>query len=185
MQSLLDAIETSLISKPFDWQIDDEMAVHKTGISIAANCEAVLSPKFDSLSVRQLCQLTAALDTAKAKQAVAKLATSVIEQPGSTTPAIAEIVCRVLNSATASDPDAMQSLMSTRVACNEALADHLTITVGGNEHVGFSVGPIGLLNGIVSELLQSDHEQGAIAACYENEKLAEFVWLPPVSAMAK
>ncbi|MDD4402022.1 MAG: hypothetical protein PHI24_09135 [Desulfitobacteriaceae bacterium] len=56
-------------------------------------------------------------------------------------------VIALLNEAIALDPDAMHSLVSARVTCNDALARHSTIQVALEDRE-FKVGIIGILNGI-------------------------------------
>lgn len=45
------------------------------------------------------------------------------------------------------DPDALTALVSSRVPCNRALADHPTIQTGETDD-GFEVGLVGILNGL-------------------------------------
>jgi hypothetical protein len=69
----------------------------------------------------------------------------------------------VLNRALEADPQAMRNLVETRVRCNEALADDPTIQVM-REFGGFSVGFLGVLNGIFGT---DGRGWGTIAAEFE------------------
>ena len=76
---------------------------------------------------------------------------------------------RLLNEVLALDPDAMNQLISSRVPCNESLADHPTIQVHGDP---VSVGLLGFLNGLFGTL---DNGFGPIMAFYdENDRLRKF-----------
>lgn len=60
-------------------------------------------------------------------------------------------VLEVLNRAVEADPEAIAALIGTRVPCNPALAGDPTIQVdhrGDDPQRGFSVGALGLLNGL-------------------------------------
>lgn len=59
------------------------------------------------------------------------------------------IVIQTLNEAFEADPNAINALITMRVPCNQKLADHPTIQVGGNPDV---VGMLGVINGIVERL---------------------------------
>lgn len=60
---------------------------------------------------------------------------------------IADQIAALMNAALTADPDAINALLATRVPCNKALADHPTVQVG-RESDGWTLGPVGLLNGI-------------------------------------
>jgi hypothetical protein len=59
------------------------------------------------------------------------------------------IVLDTLNEAYEADAPAINDLIEHRVPCNERLADHPTIQVGGNPT---EVGMLGVINGIVERL---------------------------------
>lgn len=69
----------------------------------------------------------------------------------------------LLNDALNKDPMAMWALATTRVTCNEVLADHPTIQVGKYSD-DYKVGLIGILNGIFGA---ADDGYGAIAGDFE------------------
>ena len=60
------------------------------------------------------------------------------------TPKTVDDLIAFLNQALETDPAAISTLFRRRVACNLAMADHPTIQV----HSDFTVGPLGLLNGL-------------------------------------
>jgi hypothetical protein len=49
------------------------------------------------------------------------------------------------------DPQAIAELMTHRVPCNRSLADHPTVQVGARG-TGYMVGPLGILNGLLTSL---------------------------------
>lgn len=61
---------------------------------------------------------------------------------------------RVLASAFKSDPDAIRSLICNRIPCNSELANHPFVVVDASVHATygevFSVGALGLINGILA-----------------------------------
>ncbi len=57
----------------------------------------------------------------------------------------------LLNSALAADPDAMRTLINTRIPCNQVLAEHPTIQAGKTE-TGYDVGMLGVINGLFGAL---------------------------------
>ena len=58
-----------------------------------------------------------------------------------------------LNRAFAADPAAVHALLCNRVPCNLALADDPTIICGDEAVVpGFTLGAIGLINGVLADL---------------------------------
>lgn len=63
---------------------------------------------------------------------------------------IQQIFVDVLNRAFKADPDALQSLVFSRVNCNDTLAKDPTICVYGDNE--YTVGLVGILNGICTEL---------------------------------
>lgn len=75
-------------------------------------------------------------------------------------------VIELLNDAFAKDPEAINELVAIRVFCNEILANHPTIQVAGPalSGVGYSVGLIGILNGIFGV---ADDGYGAIAGDFD------------------
>ncbi|MHC5544538.1 hypothetical protein ACYOEI_40425 [Singulisphaera rosea] len=72
-----------------------------------------------------------------------------------------EDAVRVLNEAYERDPEAVARLVTSRVSCNEHLADHPLILSGKDEDQRSVVGMIGLLNGIFGDAKQ------AVGASYE------------------
>lgn len=76
---------------------------------------------------------------------------------------LAAEVIDYLNEVLKIDPDAIHSLIETRVACNDALGDHATTQVGR----GPSVGLLGILNGLVGA--RASDQWGFITANYETE----------------
>lgn len=70
----------------------------------------------------------------------------------------------LLNSAVAADDIAMECLIESRVECNKALADHPTIQVAGHGTGTYTVGLLGILNGLFGI---SETGFGIIAANYE------------------
>jgi hypothetical protein len=77
---------------------------------------------------------------------------------------LAAHVVEVLNRAFQHDPAAMDRLLKCRTHCNEALAQDPTIQVVGDATLGYQVGILGLLNGIVG-CDEIDH--GYVAATYQ------------------
>lgn len=75
-------------------------------------------------------------------------------------------VIALLNDAFEKDPEAIHELVTTRVPCNEAMADHPTIQVGVNWKgtSKYVVGVIGILNGIFGT---ADDGYGAIAGDFD------------------
>ncbi len=65
------------------------------------------------------------------------------------------VAVEVLNDAFQRDPAAIDALIINRVPCNQALADHPEVIVEQNpvlENGGFTVGALGLLNGVLTAL---------------------------------
>lgn len=60
-----------------------------------------------------------------------------------------EEMCTVLNRMLKADPEAMRKLVLDRVPCNRALADDPTAQVAEDEDGTFTIGLIGVLNGIL------------------------------------
>lgn len=67
---------------------------------------------------------------------------------------ITAIAVLVLNRAFASDPDAIHAIICNRVPCNAALADDPSVVVDKSivSDVGWNVGMIGIINGILIEM---------------------------------
>ena len=80
-------------------------------------------------------------------------------------------VLTILNEAHADDPKAMDALIKARVNCNDKLADHPTIQIGVH-HNGYSVGLLGILNGLFGI---DSKGSGCIAASYDGDKLIGFI----------
>lgn len=82
-----------------------------------------------------------------------------------------------LNTALELDPVAMRELFGTRVWCNQELADHPSIQVR-EEDGRFSVGVIGLLNGILG--VNPETQAGYLAAQYDDRnQLTGFIRFEP------
>ena len=81
-----------------------------------------------------------------------------------------EDVISVLNDALKKDPDAIKSLVESRVDCNGDLAAHETIQVGERQDK-FTVGILGIINGFFGS---NDDGFGAFAAFYNDDKLTHF-----------
>lgn len=65
------------------------------------------------------------------------------------------------------DDAAIHGLISTRILCNEALANHSTVQVGQENNVNI-VGILGLLNGLFGI---DDNGWGPITIVYENGRV--------------
>lgn len=88
--------------------------------------------------------------------------------------AIRDTFLAVLNEATAADAAAIQTLVEGRVRCGIDLADHPTIQVAEAGPGQFSVGTLGILNGVLERLTGE-----RIAASYdETDKLIGFIAYP-------
>jgi hypothetical protein len=91
-----------------------------------------------------------------------------IPSPSAISLSIARKAVEVLNEALSLDPAAVNSLMNSKVRCNDALADHPTIVV--NDQSGVTrVGLLGVINGIVAR--QTDE---VIEACIDDGKVIGF-----------
>ena len=75
-----------------------------------------------------------------------------------------------LNSLIKVDSSAINSLFSTRISCNEDLADHETVQVMARGEF-FQVGMIGILNGLFGI---DEHGWGHISADYDDGKITKF-----------
>jgi hypothetical protein len=64
---------------------------------------------------------------------------------------LADKACQVLNEAYNADPDAIRIWLCQMVKVNEAVANHPTIVVG-QLPVKWTLGPLGMINGIVETL---------------------------------
>jgi len=76
----------------------------------------------------------------------------------------AERIARFLNDALDIDRAAIATLCGMRVPCNQKLADHPTIQVRAEEDGTFSLGLIGLLNGLIGT---DEKQHGYLAATFE------------------
>lgn len=85
---------------------------------------------------------------------------------------MAVAIVRRLNEALELDPMAISAICTNRVPCNLALAEHPTIEVA-KEHAGYSLGLIGLLNGVCRNFAES---YGPIASVIDEEKLVGGEW---------
>ncbi len=81
------------------------------------------------------------------------------------TKAFAKQAVDVLNRALEADPVCLNQLLNTRIRCNKALVDDPTIQVAAKDD-HFTLGPIGLINGIVGI---DERSWGFVAAEYELE----------------
>jgi len=83
-----------------------------------------------------------------------------------------ENVITVLNEINKLDPTVLLALISYRVPCNQALADHPTVQVGKSE-LGdyFEVGLLGILNGLFGV---KEDGYGYIAAEFDGDTLKGF-----------
>jgi hypothetical protein len=79
--------------------------------------------------------------------------------------ALARRVLDLLNEVHALDPAAVNALVNHRVPCNAALVDHPTVQCGKSAD-SFTVGLIGLLNGLVGVDAEGN---GAIASMVDTE----------------
>lgn len=85
---------------------------------------------------------------------------------GSWSPLDVDTVIERLNEILATDPAALSALVDGRTPCSVELAHHPTVQVQGYESGVFTVGLLGILNG----LFGVDKEGwGPIAACYEDD----------------
>ena len=92
---------------------------------------------------------------------------------------LAERIVALMNELRSLDADALQGLIDHRVRCNRELADHPAVPCGTRSDGAFTVGLLGILNGLCGV----DHTgHGCIAARYagdpKNLALIEFVLLP-------
>ena len=78
----------------------------------------------------------------------------------------------ILNEAVEADSDAMGFLITNRVACNDSLRKHPTIQVALFNEQSYTVGLLGILNGLFGI---DEKGWGAIAAVFdEDKKLLKF-----------
>ena len=82
-------------------------------------------------------------------------------------PELAGHLVALLNDALTHDPQAVQCLIDNRVPCNMDLANHPTIQTLCTQN-GFSVGLLGLLNGLCGV---TSTGSGHIVAVYEDDDL--------------
>jgi len=73
----------------------------------------------------------------------------------------------VLNRAVTSDVEAMTAIIESRVPCNQALADDPTIQCGGYDGEPYTVGPLGLINGLCG--IDPNTGYGAIQMVIDDE----------------
>ena len=94
---------------------------------------------------------------------------------------IIENVVMTLNEALACDREGVSLLMNSRVAVNEALALHPTIQVGESGHA-FTLGPLGLINGILGEDPQNPGWGyiGMEVDISDNDRVLRFIRMPPM-----
>jgi len=77
---------------------------------------------------------------------------------------LAERIAKFLNDALEIDHSAVATLCGMRVPCNQELADHPTIQVRAEQDGSFTLGLIGLLNGLVGA---NEKQHGYLAATFE------------------
>ena len=74
----------------------------------------------------------------------------------------------ILNSMVEADPDAAYALIETRVPCNQDLAEHPSIQVVAQEDGSYSVGLLGILNGLFGTIEEGPKKGwGAITAVFD------------------
>lgn len=78
-----------------------------------------------------------------------------------------EKIINYLNELLEVDATAVESLVSNRVPCNEAMANHPTVSVSGRGE-DYSVGLLGFLNGLCRDI-EGETFFGPIVAVYEDE----------------
>jgi hypothetical protein len=83
---------------------------------------------------------------------------------------LAQRIVDLLNELTELDRPAVAALIANRVPCIRELAEHPTVQVGA-QHGGFSVGLLGILNGLCGV---NDRGWGVIAAKFEDATEKEF-----------
>lgn len=66
------------------------------------------------------------------------------------------------------DPTSIQTLIDTRVPCNAEMANHETVQVALADDNKFTLGPLGLLNGLLGR------DGQVIVACYQQGILIKF-----------
>jgi hypothetical protein len=86
---------------------------------------------------------------------------------------------RLLNEMIASDPAATTALLKHRETCNATLADHPTIivAVAADEKRGYSVGLLGVLNGLCGYYGEEGSGHGPVAVQFESERALRAVVL--------
>lgn len=77
---------------------------------------------------------------------------------------LAAHVVRYLNNLHGHDPDAIEELVECRVKCDDRLVRHKTCVVSDDAGAGPVVGILGVLNGLLRELSDTNH--GPIQAHY-------------------
>lgn len=86
-------------------------------------------------------------------------------------------VCDLLNEILLKDYDCAHALVSSRVQCNQAIADHASIQVQQYKDDVFpKVGVLGFLNGLFGI---RDDGMGAICMEIDNGKILSFKQTPP------
>lgn len=83
---------------------------------------------------------------------------------------LAKQIVEFLNEIFKIDPAAVISLVETRFACNDKMADHSTVQVAESTS-GYVVGLLGILNGICGV---QENGMGFIAVIYEDDKIVGF-----------
>lgn len=80
-----------------------------------------------------------------------------------------DVMIQILNRFVAADPAAMRDLIESRVPCNDALARDPTCQVMA-EHGGYSVGLLGVLNGLLGTHESGPHKGfGPLSAVFSDD----------------
>jgi hypothetical protein len=83
---------------------------------------------------------------------------------------LADLVIARLNEIHSHDPEALKALISSRVPCNEALANHPSVQVGIHDGVT-KVGLLGIINGIVGTIPEGEKAGwGYVAAVFDDDE---------------
>jgi hypothetical protein len=93
-----------------------------------------------------------------------------------------ESVCETLNSLLELEPETMQSLLAFRVECGQAMAEHETVQVKDEGAGKYTVGILGLLNGVFGK---DENGNGNLCAMYSNGKLAGFRRTPQITVVVE
>lgn len=81
---------------------------------------------------------------------------------------LAQRVVHLLNELLKEDPKAINQLINQRVSCSEKIAPHPTVQVSHTELTGYTLGVLGLLNGLCG--IYPDG-MGPVVAIYNEDSL--------------